>query len=218
VTPLLVGVLGGADLGGGPGNGFRGWQWRYDGGGVIEVLEPAGPPGGFLHRFVEQRGDGLHHVTFKVPSLDAACERAARLGYTVVGYDASDPGWKEAFLHPKEGLGIVVQMAESDPSIAGGWSSGQPPATPRPGEPVAVLGLRLRCERREAAKRQWHALLGGEESGDGEHVVYRWAGSPMRIAVEIAAGGDGPIGIEVDRLPEAALAHPLAGAFVLASA
>ncbi|HKW93636.1 MAG TPA: hypothetical protein VJX92_17220 [Methylomirabilota bacterium] len=37
---------------------------------------------GFLRRFLASQGPGVHHVTFKVPSLAAACERAAgaRLG------------------------------------------------------------------------------------------------------------------------------------------
>ena len=31
------------------------------------------PPGGFMHRFLERRGPGVHHVTFEVPDIDAAC-------------------------------------------------------------------------------------------------------------------------------------------------
>ena len=43
------------------------------------------------------------------PSLDAISARAASLGYTNVGSDRSDPHWQEAFLHPKQAQGIVVQ-------------------------------------------------------------------------------------------------------------
>ena len=50
----------------------------------------------------------------------------------------------------------------------------------------------------EAARRQWATLLGGDASVEGGLHVFRWARSPLRIAVEIdATGEDGPTGIEV---------------------
>jgi len=108
----LVGALGGE-----PARGMRlptfAWaSWRFAGGGLIEILEPAGADG-FLHRFLAARGPGIHHVTFRVPSLAAACARARAQGYQIVGLDDTDPHWKEAFLHPKQAQGIVVQLAES---------------------------------------------------------------------------------------------------------
>ena len=223
VTPFLVGELGGEPLAGGPGGGFRAYQWRFEGGGVIEVLEPMGPPGGFMHRFLELRGPGIHHVTFKVPSLDAACDRARRAGYDIVGYDASDPGWKEAFLHPKQAQGIVVQLAESDPRTGGEWSpDSPPPSPPRASSPATVVGLRLRAESRELARRQWSAVAGGTEEREegvepgGQLVLYRWSGSFLRIAVEVdASRPPGPIAVElaaVDAGVAPREAHPVLGA------
>jgi methylmalonyl-CoA/ethylmalonyl-CoA epimerase len=112
-VPFLVGVLGGlphSGMQGGP--EFRFGTWRYDGGGKIEVIEPVGADG-FMHRFLAARGPGIHHVTFKVPDLDEACERARTRGYDIVGYDDSYDDWKTAFLHPKQALGIVVQFAQT---------------------------------------------------------------------------------------------------------
>src|SRR5713226_3555188 len=112
VPAFLVGTLGGvARYGRSIGGAFIWTVWRFEGGGRIEILEPRGDDG-FLHRFLAQRGPGIHHVTFRVPSLRAACERAEARGSSVVGYDDSDPSWMEAFLHPREALGIVVQFAE----------------------------------------------------------------------------------------------------------
>src|SRR6266545_1166005 len=119
VPAFLEGTLGGvAKYGRSTGGAFIWTVWRFEGGGRIEILEPFGRDG-FLHRFLAQRGPGIHHVTFKVPSLDEACERARAQGYTPVGRDDSDPSWKEAFLHPKEALGIVVQLAEAHPRSPG---------------------------------------------------------------------------------------------------
>jgi len=103
-SPILTGMLGGKPHFGMDSGNFRFGQWRFKAGGRIEVLEPAGTDG-FLHRFLAKHGPGIHHVTFKVPNLRTACERAESHGYTIVGYNDSDPRWEEAFLHPKEALG-----------------------------------------------------------------------------------------------------------------
>jgi methylmalonyl-CoA/ethylmalonyl-CoA epimerase len=195
-VPFIEGVLGGVPQYGAPSGPYRFFQWRFDGGGRIEVLEPVGADG-FLHRFLATRGPGIHHVTFKVPNLPAACERARDRGYEIVGYDDSHPHWKEAFLHPKQALGIVVQLAEAS---GGGLPRWQPPAGPdHPPPPVRVLGLRMRARSRERADRQWHEVLGAEVAPEASAaLVYRWPGSPMRIAVEIdPARDEGPIAIEV---------------------
>ena len=197
---VLVGDLGGAPTFGAVTDAFRFWHWRFEGGGRIEVLEPAGADG-FLHRFLAQRGPGIHHVTFTVPDLREVCDRARAHGYSIVGYDDSDPEWKEAFLHPREALGIVVQFAEPHPEASSGTSlqRWQPPPGPaNPPPPVTMLGLRMRARSAERATAQWGAIVQGERDAraDGT-LVYRWPGSFMRIAVEIdPEGEEGPLGIE----------------------
>src|SRR5574341_163521 len=138
---VLVGLLGGTPDYGGPSGVYRFCHWRFRGGGRLEILEPMGTDG-FLHRFLRERGPGIHHVTFKVPSLGEACDRARAHGYGIVGYDDSEPGWKQAFLHPKEALGILVQLAESRfLGGAGNLRGWTPPAgPPDPPPPVTILG------------------------------------------------------------------------------
>jgi methylmalonyl-CoA/ethylmalonyl-CoA epimerase len=213
-APFLSGVLGGIPLAGAPSAVFRWGVWRYEGGGMIEALEPRGADG-FLHRFLAQRGPGLHHVTFKVPSTRAACERARDAGLNPVGFDDSDPRWIEAFLHPKDALGIVVQLAESHGDDGG--SGEPPPGVPDAPPPVTVLGLRMRAHSRERADRQWVGILHGvvEETASSE-VSYRWPGSPMRLVVELDPRGDeGPLALEVATARPLALSagpHPVLGA------
>ena len=197
---FVAGTLGGRAAEGGPGVGFEGGQWRFEGGGMLEVLQPAGRPGGFLHRFVERSGPGIHHVTFTVPALEEAAERARAFGFAVVGYSALSPGWKECFLHPKEAQGIVVQLAESDPAQGGDWGTGwafpPPPAAPPP--PVTLVGVRLSARSAKAAMRQWGALLGGHASVDGDGLEFRWKESPLRIAVSLdPVAPPGPLWLEI---------------------
>ncbi len=195
---VLVGQLGGAPAHGGSSPMYRFGQWRFKGGGRIEILEPAGTDG-FLHRFLRERGPGVHHVTFRVPSLRESCARARAQGYDIVGHDDSDPDWKEAFLHPKQALGIVVQLAETSWSGGDGGPAGwtPPPGPPTPPPPVTIVGLRLRARSRERARRQWGHVLEGECTERGSQLIYRWPGSPLRLAVAIdPAGDEGPLAIE----------------------
>ena len=45
----------------------------------IELLEPLGA-NSFLHKFLEKRGEGMHHLTFNVPDCEAKDRRAERAG------------------------------------------------------------------------------------------------------------------------------------------
>jgi methylmalonyl-CoA/ethylmalonyl-CoA epimerase len=202
-TDVLVGQLGGRPDSGGPGGGFHWAAWSFEGGGSIEVIEPAGVEG-FVHRFLAARGPGIHHVTFKVASLADAAARAEAQGYRLVGRDESDPDWLVAYLHPKEAQGIVVQLGQS-----GGRYGRRPwhvPAgPPAPPTPARVLGLRTRARTADRARLQWERALGGAlvHSKDGE-LIFRWPPSPMRIVAEIAPDADeGPVAIELgpDRDP-----------------
>jgi hypothetical protein len=119
----------------------------------------------------------------------------------VTGYDESNPGWKECFLHPKQAQGIVVQLAESipeldqyvDPGFA--FPEGPPPAEP----PARIVGLRLVARSAEAARRQWVELLGAACREQGGELRLRWPGSPSRLVVEIdpAAEREGARHLEV---------------------
>ena len=214
---VLVGALGGRPTGdGGPSGAYTWGHWGFTGGGRLEILEPLGDDG-FLHRFLAARGPGVHHVTFVVPALQPACDRAIAHGYRIVGFDDSDPGWAEAFLHPKEALGIVVQIVESRASGGARRVWPAPAGPPAPPAPVTMLGLRLRARSVERADAQWSQILRGSRraAADGA-LVYRWPGSPLRIAVDVdPTAEEGPVAIEYvsDRPVDlAATPHPVLGA------
>jgi methylmalonyl-CoA/ethylmalonyl-CoA epimerase len=206
---VLVAVLGGVPDKSQPAGVFRWATWTFDGGGCIEILEPMGPDG-FLHRFLAAHGPGVHHVTFKVPDLDEACRRAEAAGYAIVGRDESSPSWKEAFLHPKQAQGIVVQLAESAVPPPADRSLSVPPGRPDPPPAVRILGLRLRAHARDRALVQWRDILRGavETAPDGA-LIFRWPDSPMGLVVEVdPSGAEGPIAIEfASERPVASLAE-----------
>jgi methylmalonyl-CoA/ethylmalonyl-CoA epimerase len=205
VSPVICRRLGGRPHTSGPGIGFRGAQWELAGGGRVEAIEPEGSADGFLHRFLDARGPGVHHVTFKVRDIHHAAAAARAAGYDVVDFMDVLASWKEMFLHPKQAQGVVVQLAESHPELGDdGWTSAWP--YPRveiaEKERPAVIGLRLRARSADAARVQWAELLGGRLREAGTLLVFEWPDSPLRISVEIDdAAEQGPIAIEIAQPP-----------------
>lgn len=158
----LVGVLGGLPDKSWPSGAFRWATWTFAAAAAIEILEPMGTDG-FLHRFLAAHGRGVHHVTFRVPDLAEACRRAEAAGYDIVGRDESNRSWKEAFLHPKQALGIVVQLAESEIAPPPARPASVSPGLPDPPPPARILGLRLRAQSRARAITQWRDVLHGRD-------------------------------------------------------
>ncbi len=110
--PLFRDVLGGRYLmGGDVADTWRWFQLTYPDGRKIELLEPLGD--GFLARFLERRGEGLHHITFKTDDIDAAIEKIEGHGYELVDKNLDDPNWKEAFLRPSKTHGTLIQIAQT---------------------------------------------------------------------------------------------------------
>jgi len=94
-----------------PRQGFKWIHYRLPGGGKIEALAPTADDC-FLWRFLRSRGEGVHHLTFRVSSVLDAARRAEQAGLKVVGLHV-DPGvWSECFIHPSSAHGTVVQLAE----------------------------------------------------------------------------------------------------------
>ena len=113
------------DLLGGVPSGFerisnKGFQWmtlRYPNGAQVELLAPTSTDG-FLHAFLERRGEGAHHMTFIVADLRTAVERARAAGLRVVDEDYSEPKWQEAFISPRSAFGTIVQLAQTSLKVA----------------------------------------------------------------------------------------------------
>jgi methylmalonyl-CoA/ethylmalonyl-CoA epimerase len=214
--PFLVGTLGARAFDLGPGKEFDWWQVEL-GGGVLELIAPDGTPNGMAERFLAQRGPGIHHVTFKVPDLRAQIAHVEASGWQVIGRYEANPAWKEAFLHPKEAHGIVVQMAEANPPPERVARLRAFPELPPPSARTSTLvGVALSCRDEKRARGLWEGLLGGRCEAAGGSLVFRWAESPMRVYVAIDADApEGPLALELDAPPDVALpegSHPVLGA------
>jgi methylmalonyl-CoA/ethylmalonyl-CoA epimerase len=132
---LFGGVLGGRWVYGMDSPGYWWGQLDFAAGPKIELLTPTGgPDAAFLERFLAARGAGPHHFNFIVTDIRATLARIRALGIEPVGVNLDNPHWKEAFLHPRDAHGIVIQVAQQ----AGSPRSDTPPAElPEPGAPTS---------------------------------------------------------------------------------
>ncbi|HVL33876.1 MAG TPA: VOC family protein [Actinomycetota bacterium] len=111
--PFYTDVLGASFLfaGDNPSQGFRWCQFRFPGGGKFELVTPLGD--GFVQRFLDRRGEGVHHVTLKVPDIVRALDHLEREGTPVFNVSIDDPEWREAFIHPKDAKGTLIQIVQA---------------------------------------------------------------------------------------------------------
>jgi methylmalonyl-CoA/ethylmalonyl-CoA epimerase len=111
----LLDLIGAAHFDGGyaAAGDFHWTQFTLPGGARLELIATDSPdPEHFINRFLDERGPGLHHLTFRVHDIATARDLAVDRGFTVVGFDDSDPDWRELFLHPRSANGVLVQLAE----------------------------------------------------------------------------------------------------------
>jgi hypothetical protein len=214
--PRYATELGAVWSSGGPGPGFAPGQLRFANRARIEMLMPYDTGvNDFLARFLQHRGAGPHHLTFKVHDLEAALDAARIAGFEPIGINLAQPEWMEAFIHPRQATGIVVQLAQS----SGEWATPPPEGYPthrrlRPdGVPVPAASLQ-RVTHAVADLRSaitlFGALLGGEIEDRGIHggeewIDLRWDGplalrlvapassSPAPALTEWLAGGPGRV-------------------------
>jgi len=80
---------------------------------TIELLEPTRDDSA-IARFLEKRGEGIHHLSLHVPDIEAALARAASAGLELIDRTPRDGshGTKIAFLHPRAMLGVLVELCE----------------------------------------------------------------------------------------------------------
>jgi len=81
--------------------------------GHVELLRPLGPET-VVGRFIAKRGEGLHHVAYRVADLDAALVTLKGAGVELIDSEARSGirGSRVAFLHPKATGGTLTELVE----------------------------------------------------------------------------------------------------------
>jgi methylmalonyl-CoA/ethylmalonyl-CoA epimerase len=183
---LFSGVLGGTWAYGTDSPGFWWGQLKFASGPKVELLRPTGgPAAAFLERFLADRGPGAHHVNFITRDITAALARVRDLGIEPVGVSLDDPGWKEAFLHPRSAYGIVIQVAQQarEPVFPA------PPDLPAPGPATAFDLIEHHVADLDGAVALFRDGLAGEVADrDDGAAELTWPGGKRIRLVQAPAG------------------------------
>jgi methylmalonyl-CoA/ethylmalonyl-CoA epimerase len=95
-----------------PDKGFSTLTLRFPHGGGIELITPCGEDS-FVERFLNKRGEGVHHITFLVEDLKASIAEAQAAGVRVVDENHDNPDWREVFISPRSANGTIIQLAQT---------------------------------------------------------------------------------------------------------
>ncbi|MDD3907184.1 MAG: methylmalonyl-CoA epimerase, partial [Bacteroidales bacterium] len=80
----------------------------------IELLESTDPEG-TIAKFIEKRGQGVHHIAFAVEGLEKELEFMAGQGVKLIDKTPRKgaEGLNIAFLHPKSTCGVLMELCEN---------------------------------------------------------------------------------------------------------
>ena len=96
-----------------PEQGVRAVALRVGDGPLLELLEPTGadtPVG----RFIERRGEGMHHVAYEVRGIQSHLDRLRTAGVQLIDETPRTGlfGLQVAFIHPEAAMGCLVELGE----------------------------------------------------------------------------------------------------------
>ena len=81
-------------------------------GGEIELLEPINPDAG-VAKFLETKGEGIHHICLSVDDVDAELARLDSQGVRLIDKKGRKGlAGKVGFIHPKSVKGVLVELAQ----------------------------------------------------------------------------------------------------------
>ncbi|NIO36209.1 methylmalonyl-CoA epimerase [Candidatus Bathyarchaeota archaeon] len=79
----------------------------------IEIMEPTEDESP-VAKFIEKRGEGIHHISLKVDNIDAVLQDLKRKGLKLVDEKSriGAEGLKVAFIHPKSTRRVLFELCE----------------------------------------------------------------------------------------------------------
>ena len=84
----------------------------------FELLEPTSEDS-VIAKFIAKRGEGLHHVSLRVPDLAEAIERLKKDGVRLVSNEikVGAGGHRYVFVHPSSTGGVLLELVETDSNL-----------------------------------------------------------------------------------------------------
>jgi methylmalonyl-CoA/ethylmalonyl-CoA epimerase len=84
----------------------------------IELLESSASDG-VIAKFIEKKGEGIHHIAFEVQDIEAEMERLKNEGFILLNEKPKEGADNKlvCFLHPKGTNGVLVELCMERPGI-----------------------------------------------------------------------------------------------------
>ena len=82
----------------------------------IELLEATNPESP-IAKFIDKKGEGIHHIAFGVEDIRAEIERLKAEGFVFISEEPKDGADNKlvVFLHPKSTNGVLVELCQEKP-------------------------------------------------------------------------------------------------------
>ena len=79
----------------------------------IELVQPTHPDSS-TRKFIDKRGEGIHHIAFMVENIDESLKELSAKGVKLIDEKAriGAGGAKIAFIHPKDMNGVLIELIE----------------------------------------------------------------------------------------------------------
>lgn len=79
----------------------------------IELLQATDPESA-IAKFIEKKGEGIHHIAFDVTNIKEELERLEKEGFTVITKEPKKGADNKlvAFLHPKSTNGVLIELCQ----------------------------------------------------------------------------------------------------------
>lgn len=79
----------------------------------IELLQ-ATEPNSAISKFIDKRGEGIHHIAFEVEDIDSEMKRLQSEGFELIHVEAKDgsDNKKICFLNPKSSNGVLIELCQ----------------------------------------------------------------------------------------------------------
>ena len=77
----------------------------------IELVEAYGP-GSVINKFIEKKGEGMHHIAFEVDNIEEEMKRLVKEGFTLITETPKEGADNKmvCFLHPKDTNGVLIEL------------------------------------------------------------------------------------------------------------
>jgi len=82
----------------------------------IELLEASNPESP-ISKFIDKKGEGIHHLAFGVENLQNEVERLKKEGFQFISEEPKEGADNKlvVFLHPKSTNGVLVELCQEKP-------------------------------------------------------------------------------------------------------